>query len=704
MSKQRKQDRQFNNTLGPKERNSLSNMPPGCVVDILNMYYDSRGGRKTRPGYTKAFYGGSAHPVLMMHDYTNYAGTQEILFVQNGILKKYAGGAVSTLKTGLTAGIAWNATTYLDRVFLAPDSGTDDYICYDGTACFNVGIEKPSAAPVVAIQAGGALPAGDYLYYFTFYNATDGWESSPYGFFNSASAVTSAGAPGNATVRITLEDKQRANDRVTHYRIYRTTAGGTTLFLTASLDYATYAPTGGTGFYDDAGDADGATSLVYDNDVPAAGGKRFVEWNDRLFLLINDADHGPVLAYSKQDMMPYAWPIDNYVPMPVDGSIGYWHSRYRNSVAVYSGHAVYLLTTDPGSGGYLVKISDVGLHSVHGSCEEDTFIAYFSRNGFYAQKPTEFDPHDLRKELIGGDIAKHSADINLGASATIRCISHKTDDYQHVYWAVPYESSTTADMIYVFDFTSGQWTFYKLNHSVSAFARIWESANAKERVYFADTAGYVWKFADPDENCYVDGLNDSAVNMNGTATAGGTTTITDSSKAWTVNAMAGMYVTVLSGTNAGESRLIASNTADTITCAAFTAAIDTTSVYSIGAYEHYTEEFWNAEENPEAHKRFRWVVSNLDQKTACAVTISVRKNMTDVQLGSKTLNLTGSLPVFPLTFPVTFVSSDLTFMHRTRFGGKFRYCAIKYSNDRAGDYFGLDSYSVSFQQLYDRTG
>ena len=705
MSKPRKIDRQFNNVLGPKESNSLSSMPPGCVVDILNMYYDERGGRKTRPGYVKAFYGGSAHPIEMLYDYTNYAGTQEILFVQNGILKKYTvGGGVASVKTGLTAGITWNATTYLDRVFLAPDSGTDGYICYDGTACFNIGIIAPSAAPTTALRAGGALPAGVYQYHYTFYNSTDGWESSPYGTYADASEETSAGAPGNATVRITLEDKQSTDDRVTHYRIYRTATDGTTLYRVAELVYATYAPTGGTGYYDDAGDDDGSLALVYDNDPPAAGGTRFVEFLDRLYLLINDADYGPILAYSKNSLRPYAWPIDNFTPVPADGSLAYWHSRYRNSLAVYSGHSVYLLTSDPASSGYLTKISDVGLHSTHGSCEEDTFIAYWSRNGFYAQKPTQYDPLDLRKDLIGVDIATHSADINLGAASTIRTISYKTDDFQHVFFAVPYKTSTTADYLYVFDFVSGQWTFYKLGHSVTAFGRIWENASSGERVYFGDPNGYVWKFSDPDDGCFADGYDDTPANLNGTATTGSTTAINDTGKAWTINDFVGMYVTVLSGTNVGESKLISANTATGITCAAFTGAIDATSVYSIGAYDHYTEEFWNSTEAPEALKRIRWVKSNLDQDSACSVGISVRKNMSDTSMGSKTLNLTGNKGIFPLTFPVTFANAALTFFKRIRFSGKYRYFSIKYRNQRAGDYFGLDSYSVDYQELYDRTG
>lgn len=57
------------------------------------------------------------------------------------------------------------------------------------------------------------------------------------------------------------------------------------------------------------------------------------------------------------------------------------------------------------------------------------------------------------------------------------------------------------------------------------------------------------------------------VRSTGTATAGGSTTLTDSGAAWTVNQWAGGTITITSGTGAGQSKPIASNTATVITVA-----------------------------------------------------------------------------------------------------------------------------------------
>lgn len=67
----------------------------------------------------------------------------------------------------------------------------------------------------------------------------------------------------------------------------------------------------------------------------------------------------------------------------------------------------------------------------------------------------------------------------------------------------------------------------------------------------------------------------------GTATAGGSTSISNTAKTWTVNQWANFQVRITGGTGAGQTRLITSNTATALTTSAFAVAPDVTSVYSI---------------------------------------------------------------------------------------------------------------------------
>lgn len=74
----------------------------------------------------------------------------------------------------------------------------------------------------------------------------------------------------------------------------------------------------------------------------------------------------------------------------------------------------------------------------------------------------------------------------------------------------------------------------------------------------------------------------------GTATAGGASTIDNSSKAWATNQWANLQIRITAGTGAGQIRTIASNTATSITVsAAWTTQPDATSQYSIEGNDNF---------------------------------------------------------------------------------------------------------------------
>lgn len=71
------------------------------------------------------------------------------------------------------------------------------------------------------------------------------------------------------------------------------------------------------------------------------------------------------------------------------------------------------------------------------------------------------------------------------------------------------------------------------------------------------------------------------VTATGTATSATSTTLVNSGKAWTTNQFANSQVRIIGGTGIGQTRLIASNTATTLTVASWTVTPDATSVYNI---------------------------------------------------------------------------------------------------------------------------
>ena len=71
----------------------------------------------------------------------------------------------------------------------------------------------------------------------------------------------------------------------------------------------------------------------------------------------------------------------------------------------------------------------------------------------------------------------------------------------------------------------------------------------------------------------------------GNASAGGASTLTDASRAWTVNQWANTLVKIIGGTGVGQYRIITSNTASILTTnAAWSVNPDTTSVYEVGSF------------------------------------------------------------------------------------------------------------------------
>jgi hypothetical protein len=83
--------------------------------------------------------------------------------------------------------------------------------------------------------------------------------------------------------------------------------------------------------------------------------------------------------------------------------------------------------------------------------------------------------------------------------------------------------------------------------------------------------------------------------VNGTATAGASTTLTDTAKAWLTNGWANAQVRIISGTGLGQIRTISSNTATVLTVSsAWTTTPDATSVYRIEGNEDYLYLIGNA--------------------------------------------------------------------------------------------------------------
>lgn len=98
-----------------------------------------------------------------------------------------------------------------------------------------------------------------------------------------------------------------------------------------------------------------------------------------------------------------------------------------------------------------------------------------------------------------------------------------------------------------------------------------------------------------------------------TASAATSTTLTDSTQAWTTNQYAGYEVIIIAGTGSGQRRIVTSNTATALTVPAWTTTPDTTSTYAI--YSPLTAVFGYVIINPTGTGNFVGGTTALDDGT-----------------------------------------------------------------------------------------
>jgi len=154
-----------------------------------------------------------------------------------------------------------------------------------------------------------------------------------------------------------------------------------------------------------------------------------------------------------------------------------------------------------------------------------------------------------------------------------------------------YGTSTGSNGASTFKDTSKAWT---INQYAGKYLRITAGvdtgfvrqivSNTATQLTIAGTWGITVPDATSKYEVYqaVGGVRETLELTQGTASAGGASTLTDAAKTWTVNAYTGMTVTITGGTGVGQVRTIASNTATALTVTAVWAVNpDATSTYKV---------------------------------------------------------------------------------------------------------------------------
>lgn len=693
MVKKRQFNQNYKAALGLKQSNAITSMPYGSLVDVQNMNIDVFGSKTTRNGFQKVFELPVQEEVRSLLHYQQQVGVvDEILAYAHDTIYNWSAGAPTTVRNPVAIDTPWNWTVANDYVYAV--NGTDTSMQYNGTNYVTISITPPTTAPTaIAEVGGGALTNGVYDYLITFYDSTRGKESNP----SPVDSPISITAAANGPITLNTFPLPVAGQGVTHYRIYRRRLAETDYTLLAEI------PTGYAFPYSDNDDTTGLIEMEYDTGQEDEGrtehpqGKLICDAWSRLFMV---PDSDPTLLVYSKPRERHAFPSANFFPIgEKDNAKILRIEKHADGILIHKRNSLWILDNDP-TIATPRRISSIGTQDVNLSAADiDNSVYRLTSKGFYRDSPTEYSTSDLRSEYVGGDISFDEGLIDYNVTGISTMTGYQSGTSKHVYCIFP-SSANYYSVMFVFDLPTGQWVKHLVGTPIFSTAQ-WEDSG-KQKMIIGDDYGIIWEW----DSGGCDGHDNESDESNGTVTASGASTLDDSTQGWTVNEYVGVMVKIIDGTGANQTRRIVSNTATQLTVdTPWTNALDTTSVYTIGAIDSYGDEFWNANDAPHLWKRMRWIVPYIRQTGDFDVEVKFRRDFESgfSQEQDLSINTIATSSIWGvLIWGIGRWGAAASTLKRLRFGGKYHYFSIRYRNRRAAEGFAWDGFGPTFQYLYDR--
>ncbi len=696
MPKPRQWIPKYQSAIGLRQNYAITNMPTGALLDVKNLNLDGLGNKTSRNGIQPIFHltngaGGAriTDTVRSLIQFTPTTGSSQLLafggtriFRQNGVDTDAV-----IIRSTLTANQPWEWVQYND--FIHGVNGSDTSFLYNGTNYVTISITPPGAHATLAEVGAGALTNGTYNYLYTFYDATRARESEPYNVNSPASIVVAANGP----VRHSAPPAATAGEGVTHIRIYRKRLAETVFTRVAEVLLAAFP-------YDDNDNATGTNQLEFDNGSQDTGftahpqSKLIAEAFDRVFMV--PESNPTLLVYSQAGGKSFAWPSGNFFPIGrKDGNRIQRIEPYGDGLLIHKRNGWWILEEDPVTG-TPVRLSGVGTHNRRCSAVAENDVVRLAPDGYYLSSPTTFATGDLRESYIGGFIEDEEAAIDWNDTANVTMTYYRRNSSQHVYALFPKPLDYKTDVV-VYDVALGEWVKYELATDIYS-AAVYETSGEK-RLMLGDGYGGIYQWDSGD----ADGSALEHDELNGTVTAAGASTLTDSTQSWTVNGLIGLVVNTRGGKGAHQRRRIIANTATQLTVdAAWSVSLDTTTTFSIAAIDKYGDEFWDSTGDQHRLKRMRWIVPYLEQSGDWDVEISARRDFAAGFDTTKTLSLAASGSAWGDLWGVMKWGASESTLRRLRISGKYHYYSIRYRNELAAQPFRWNGHGAVFQTLYDR--
>lgn len=277
---------------------------------------------------------------------------------------------------------------------------------------------------------------------------------------------------------------------------------------------------------------------------------------------------------------PTSFPVNNFIQINTnDGQNITGIDEILDNLIVFKDDSIWILTGEPLGAGNTTTIGNLQLRQANSpvGCSAFRTIAKVEQTLIFMHYSGIYALQNYSAVLISPLLSTTFKD-------------HMNPGFINLSWGVyndaekkyimgyPSDVSTTPDRAIVYDLISKQYTLW--DHILGSCAVNYRFSGLTESVFMGDPSkGNIYQMFQG----YADIFGD-----NGTATGGSATSLADTTKAWTVNALVDARVKIVAGPGAGSIGIVTANTATGLTVGSWSGGSPAaTSVYTIGYYDSY---------------------------------------------------------------------------------------------------------------------
>jgi len=277
-------------------------------------------------------------------------------------------------------------------------------------------------------------------------------------------------------------------------------------------------------------------------------------------------------------------------------------------IIYYTRNSIWRFAPGLGDVNDLEMVTDnIGLYAPYSLVNTGTYHIFLSERGVFA-----FDGQNVThlSRKIDELLLRNSSPNNLKFAKAV--FDHEFNSYRLYFAEQSWNRNTRNNMGLTFDLRHNPpiWQPPITGREVS-YISTYQDSDSRFKVIYGDYEGYVYVDAQGDNDGINEGYNDNAdaASTISNVVATSATFPTDN------DGLGGLIIKIYSGTGEGQTRVIASNTSNTLSpVQSFTIAPDTTSKFTIGGIDSY----WKSKEfdfgASELVKIFRQVVLQIEEQ------------------------------------------------------------------------------------------